>query len=85
MFSTLPMAKLDAFMQKQGLGQFSFETFKVAYDTDPRIKNLIKNFDKDKIEFKQDETEDLPTATEPAADNTVSNMAKSATDLGDNL
>jgi len=79
------MAKLDSFMQKQGLGQFTFDTFKAAYDADPRIQNLIKNFDKDKIEFKQDETDDLPAATEPAADNTVANMAKSATDLGDTL
>jgi hypothetical protein len=64
--------------------QFSFDTFKAAYDSDPRIKALVKNFDKEKIQLKQSEMDDV-TGSEPAADNTVSSMAKRATDVGATL
>ena len=70
-------------MQNVGAGSFNFDTFKLAYDSDPRLKSLVTNFDKNKIELKQDATDDLSQSqTDPSADNTVSNMAKSATDLG---
>ena len=74
-------------MQNQGRGQFNYESFKVIYDGDPKIKELIKNFDKEKIEFKQDETDDvenLPGNPGRPGDE-VGQMAKNATDLGDKL
>lgn len=69
-----------------GRGMFNYEVFKAAYDSDPKIQEIVTNFDKNQIEIKQDEMDDIPdSATEPNVDNTVSNMAKNATDLGDNL
>jgi|TARA_B100000424_G_C22941704_1_gene501159 hypothetical protein len=71
-------------MQNTGRNQFSYEVFKQAYDENPRIQNLVKNFDKDKIELKSSETDDIPTdSKKPSSDNTVSSMAKRATDLKD--
>lgn len=71
-------------MQNIGSEQFTYDVLKTAYDTDPKIKNLVKNFDQSTITLKQSETDDLPT-TEPEADNTVAAMAQRATDLGDEL
>lgn len=71
-------------MQKQGRGQFNYEIFKAAYDSDPRIQSIVTNFDKRQIELKQDEMDDIPdSAKQPSSDNTVSKMAKNATDLSD--
>ena len=39
-------------MQNQGRGQFSYDVFKAAYDSDPKLQQLVTNFDQDKIEFK---------------------------------
>jgi hypothetical protein len=64
--------------------QFDFETFKAAFDTDPRIKNVVTNFDQDKIDFKQSEVDDLGAASAPGGD-AVGKMASKATDLGASL
>lgn len=73
-------------MQNVGAEQFDFGTFKAAYDTDPRVKTMVKNFDKVGIEPKTKNTldNDGPQA-EPEGGDTVSQMAQRATDLGDNL
>jgi len=70
-------------MQNIGKSQFSYDVFKAAYDMDPQVKAMVKNFDKNKLTFKSDEMDDIPQdAKEPSADQTVSSMAKRATDLG---
>ena len=69
-------------MQNQGRGQFNYEIFKAAYDTDPRLQELVKNFDEDKIEFKTSEMDDLPQSQNTNKD-TVGDMAKRAVDLKD--
>ena len=70
-------------MQNVGKTQFSYDVFKAAYDGDPYVKGIIKNFDKEKLTFKDSEMDDIPQdAKDPKADNTVSSMAKRATDLG---
>ena len=71
-------------MQNLGRGQFSYEVLKVSYDADPRLQDIITNFDQDVIELKQSEMDDLP-AQDASSDNTVSSMAKSATDIGAKL
>lgn len=76
------MKKLDRYLQNQGRGQFNYEVFKAAYDADPRLQELVTNFDQDKIEFKTSEVDDLPAAKGGSKD-TVSSMAKSAVDLKD--
>ena len=80
----LSIPKLDKLMQNIGKGQFNYEVFNSAYDADPKIQNLVTNFDQNKIELKGNESDDLPAA-EPDTDNTVSGMAQQATDLGDEL
>lgn len=70
-------------MRNVGKTQFNHDVFKTAYATDPYVKGLVKNFDKEKITFKSSEMDDIPQdAKDPKADNTVSSMAKRATDLG---
>lgn len=69
-------------MQNMGRGQFNYDTFKAAYDSDPKLQQLVTNFDQKKIELKSSEADDV-AAPQGGDDNTVSNMAKSATDLSD--
>ena len=72
-------------MQNQGRGNFDYETFKAAYDTDLRLQKLVTNFDQEKIEFKDSEMDDvseLPGNPGRPSD-TVGKMAKNAVDLKD--
>jgi len=74
-------------MQNIGKGQFNYDVFKAAYDADPKLQDLITNFDKEKIELKQDETDDvegLPGNPGRPSD-PVGQMAKNATDVGADL
>lgn len=69
-------------MQNQGRGQFNYEVFKAAFDSDPRLQNLVSDFDDDRIELKDKETDDLEQPN--AADGqSISQMAKSAVDFDD--
>lgn len=68
-------------MQKAGRPQFHYDSFIKAYEADPSIKQIVRNFNKDEIMFK-DENTDIPDAGAKGADS-VSKMAKRATDLSD--
>lgn len=68
-------------MQNLGHGQFNFDTFKSAYDSDPKLQELVSNFDKETIELKSEGDQDLP-AQSTDSKNKVSQMARQATDLG---
>ena len=84
---SVSITKLDKLMQNMGRGQFSYDVFKAAYDSDPRLQKIVTNFDQEKIEFKQSEVDDvanLPGNPGRPGDE-VGKMAKSATDLGDKL
>lgn len=70
-------------MRNSDRQQFSYETFVAAHDSDPRIQNLVKNFDQRKIDLKQSEVDDLGSSD--AGSDTVGNMAAKATDLGSGL
>ena len=74
-------------MQNVGAEQFDFNTFKSAYDTDLRVKAMIKNFDKAGIEPKTQQElagGDDPQGNEtPGGGDPVAQMAKRATDLSD--
>lgn len=67
-------------MQNAGREQFNYDVFAAAYDSDPKISQMVKNFDRNQIELKNSETDDLPNGKEkdPQA---VSKMAKRAVDL----
>lgn len=74
-------------MQNIGKGQFNYDVFKAAYDSDSKLQALVTNFDKQKIELKKDETDDvsaLPGNPGRPSD-TVGQMAKNATDVGADL
>ena len=86
--AALSMKKLDKYMRNQGKGNFDYESFKAMYDADPKIQQLVTNFDQDKIEFKQSEVDDVAGAVpgNPGRpSDTVGNMAKNATDVGAEL
>jgi len=78
---TLTFDQLNKFMKSSGNEQFSYDSFKAAYDSDPRVKSLTKNFNQDEITLATDEESDLPQQ-DAKDDDTVSQMAKRATDLG---
>ena len=46
-------------MQNTGRNQFSYDVFKAAYDSDPKIQKIVKNFDQEKIELKTSEVDDV--------------------------
>lgn len=68
-------------MQNVESEQFSFDVLKAAYDSDPTIQELIKNFDQNKIELNTGNASKDFEPKKRAPKNTVKNMAKSAVDL----
>lgn len=72
-------------MQNVLQSQFNYDVFKSAYDKDAGFKELIKNFDAEKITFSDGSAvDDMPTA-DAKGDDTVANMAKSATNADSGL
>lgn len=69
-------------MQNQGRGQFTYDVFKAAFDSDSRLQELVSDFNENMIKLKNDETDDIETPGASSGD-TVSSMAKSAVDLKD--
>jgi len=76
---------LNKVMQNMGGESFVYGTFKNAYDTDPRVKEMIKDFSEDGITLKTKEDAQQGATSSAAGDNTVSKMAKRATDVGADL
>ena len=76
---------LNKLMQNVGAEAFDYGTFKAAYDTDPRVKAMVQNFNEKGIvpKTKQQATETPQGDT--TDNNTVAGMAKSATDVGAKL
>ena len=59
--------------------QFTYDVFKKAYDADKGLADLIKNFGQEKVQFnKSDGADELPQQA-VSKDDTVANMAKTAT------
>jgi len=71
---------LNAVMKNLGIPQFNYDSFKTSYDSDPRIADIVDDFDSDGVTINK-ETQD--TAGPDTGDNRskVTQMAKSATDL----
>lgn len=80
--SEVSFSNLNNMLKNVGNSQFNFDVFKAAYDQDPKLKNLVTNFDKEKIEFKTSEVDDLPNGKRKDP-NAVNKMAKRAVDLKD--
>jgi hypothetical protein len=76
---------LNKIMQNMGGEAFAYGTFKNAYDSDPRVKEMVKNFSEAGIDLKTKEDADqTPQGGEEGGD-TVAQMAQSATDVGAEL
>jgi len=73
--------ELNQKLEGMGVEAFSYETFAASYTIDPRIKKIIKNFNKDQIYFNQSATD--PIDQQGATGDAVGQMAKRATDLTD--
>ena len=67
-------------MRNVGNQQFDYDTFKNAFDSDNKIKSLVKDFDKDSITLKTSEMDDLKL-TKRKKKNTVSQISKRTVDL----
>lgn len=81
-FDTVPIDRVDQIMRNVGNVQFSYDVFKTAYDQDPKIQDLVTNFDKKNISFKTSELDDVKVKKGKSKD-TVGTMAKRATKVGD--
>lgn len=67
-------------MQNIGNQQFTYDSFKAAYDSDPKIKEIVKDFDQQRVTLKTSEIDDVnPSRTK--SKNKVSQMAKRAVDI----
>lgn len=71
--------ELNDLMKSVGSEQFDYRTFKAAYDSDERIKSMIKNFNQDGITLKTDTDADSEAPQEDPGNTKVSQMAKRAT------
>tara|TARA_B110000503_G_scaffold137950_1_gene223105 strand:+ start:2725 stop:3048 length:324 start_codon:yes stop_codon:yes gene_type:complete len=80
--TSIKVDQLNDKLANMGLEAFSYETFALQHN-DPRIKKLIKNFNKDEIIFAQGSADVLSQAGADGKE--VSQMAKRATKVGDNL
>jgi len=72
-------------MQNVGGEQFDYGTFKAAYDTDERVKAMVKDFSKYGIEPKTKVGGEDETPSSTGDGSSVDQMAKSATDVGAKL
>lgn len=71
---------LNKLMHNTGSEQFDYRTFKAAYDSDERVKKMIKNFNQQGLTLKTD-IEDTDTSNpqqDIKGDSAVSRMAKRA-------
>ena len=67
-------------MKKAGVPQFDYNTFKETYDQNAQLQKLVK-FDPQGVTI-NDSSMDQVGSTKPSDADTVSDMAKRATDLG---
>lgn len=74
------MGELNRYMRNSKVPEFDYDTLKVAYDTDPRLKSLIGNFDQKQVSFNQGSVDSLTKSAEQKKSN-VHNMAMKAVNL----
>tara|TARA_B100000497_G_C7356224_1_gene231657 strand:- start:245 stop:454 length:210 start_codon:yes stop_codon:yes gene_type:complete len=68
-------------MRNSGHSEFTYDLFKAAYDADPALKELVKDFDQEQITLKQSSGDELDGDEMRSQQNTTSQMAKRANDL----
>jgi len=73
---------INEVMKNIGAPQFTYDTFKLSYDESQQIQELVDNFSAEGIEINTQDADEEPTQDRDDT-NSVSSMAKSATDLSD--
>lgn len=68
-------------MQNVDNQQFSYDTFKMSYDSDPKIQAIVADFDQNSITLKTSEMDDVNPRKPIGGGNKISQMAKRAVDL----
>jgi hypothetical protein len=71
--------ELNVLMKNSNREQFDYRSFKAAYDSDERIKSMVKNFNQDGITLKTDTDADAAAPQQDLGNKAVSQMAKRAT------
>jgi len=66
-------------MRNTGREQFDYRTFKAAYDSDNRVKTMVKNFNQEGITLKTDVDADTKEPQQDVGNSKVSQMAARAT------
>ena len=74
------MGELNRYMRNKKVPEFTYDTLKVAYDTDPRIQSLIGDFDQTQVSFNQGSVDSLTKSKDQQKSN-VHNMAMKAVNL----
>jgi hypothetical protein len=74
------MGELNRYMRNNKVPEFTYDTLKVAYDTDPRLQSLIGNFDQKQVSFNQGSVDSLTKSAEQKKSN-VHKMAMKAVNL----
>ena len=74
-------------MANAGGESFDYGTFTAAYETDPRVKTMVKNFSQDGVEVKtknnvEDPGPEISAVDGDSGESDVTQMAKAATDIG---
>jgi hypothetical protein len=83
-FMEFSIKQLNKYMSNMGSQQFNYEVLRAAFDSDPRIQNIIKDFDHQSVTLKDGEVDDLENDAQQSDGDSVATMARNATDLGDN-
>ena len=73
---------IDELMTNAGSVQFTYDTFNDAYEQDSRIKDLVKQFDSEKIELKTEKEMVDPASQADQQKDTVGDMASRAAQKG---
>lgn len=73
---------MNEYMEKAGVPQFNYESFKSIYDSTEQLQKLVK-FDPDGITVNDDSMDQVASPATDGPDTTVTDMAKRATDLSD--
>ena len=73
---------LNKVMQNMGGESFVYGTFKIAYDSDPRIKEMVKDFSEAGINLKTKQDVEKGATSSADGGDSVSKMAQRATDPG---
>ena len=78
--ANLTWEQLNTFMNNMGVGEFDYDTFKMAYDADPIIQALVDRFDQRGISLATKKSKPAASTSDgQAGGSSVSQAAKRAT------